>query len=135
VCLVACPVDRRCPGDSICRSISANGRERRFCLNDPEETSDRVCPADYTCRSPEGRCRVAADCPTRDHWCDEDGECRLDDPEEATPPVLPPTEPTSPTNPVSGCTCTHTGGFDSVMWLVLAVLVGRRRLGGLRQAG
>ncbi len=135
VCLVACPVDRRCPGDSVCRSISANGRERRFCLNDPEETSDRVCPADYTCRSPEGRCRVAADCPTRDHWCDDDGECRLDDPEEPAPPAPPPPVTTQPSTPVSGCTCTHTGGFDSVMWLVIAVLVGRRRLGGLRQAG
>ena len=135
VCLVACPIGRRCPGDSICRSISANGRQRQFCLNDPEETSNRVCPADYTCRSPEGRCRVAADCPTRDHWCDEEGECRLDDPEPEPPPAPPVIQATGEPTPVSGCTCAHTSSFDSLLWLLVVGMLGRRRLGGLRQAG
>ena len=135
VCLVACPVDRQCPGDSICRSISANGRQRRFCLNDPEETSDRVCPADYICRSPQGRCRVAADCPTRDHWCDDEGECRLDDPEPVEPPAPPPITPTGEVAPVSGCTCAQTAPLDTVAWVMFLAIVLRRRVGVRRQAG
>jgi hypothetical protein len=133
VCLVACSTDGRCPGDSICRAINSNGRTRRFCLNDPERTSDRVCPADYSCRYPEGRCRVAADCPTRDHWCDDNGDCRLDDDVEPEPPVITPPVPTN--TPVSGCTCSQTSAIDGVLLLLLAGLLARRRLGGLRQSG
>jgi hypothetical protein len=135
VCLVACSSDGRCPGDSVCREIRANGRVRRFCLNDPEETSSQVCPESYRCRYPEGRCRVAADCPTRDHWCDDRGDCRLDD-DEPEPPVDPPVNPPAPNNtPVAGCACLGGSPWDAGTGLLLVLLLGRRRLGGLRQAG
>jgi hypothetical protein len=136
VCLVSCGADDGCPGDSICRSLMTGGRQRSFCLNDPERTSEAVCPADYICRYPEGRCRVAADCPTRDHWCDDQGDCRLDDGSEPEPEFPTPTVvPTGPGAPVSGCSCGAVAVWDFGLWLVLLPFLMRRRLGGLRNSG
>jgi hypothetical protein len=59
----------------------------------------------------------------------------LDDPEPEPPPAPPVIQATGEPTPVSGCTCAHTSSFDSLLWLLVVGMLGRRRLGGLRQAG